>query len=74
MLQNVDRLLHAAGARFEDLTHAVTYLKRAEDASVVAAASARAGLSDDLPHVVCVAEVCRAEWLCEMEAFAVLPG
>jgi len=74
MLQNVDRLLHAAGAGFDRLTHAVTYVKRAEDAPAVAAASARAGFPDDLPHVVCVAEVCRAEWLCEMEAYAVLPA
>jgi enamine deaminase RidA (YjgF/YER057c/UK114 family) len=72
MLQNVDRLLHAAGAGTGDLAHAVTYVKRAQDAPAVAAACARAGLPGDLPHVVCVAEVCRDEWLCEMEAYAAL--
>ncbi|HET8946102.1 MAG TPA: Rid family hydrolase [Candidatus Polarisedimenticolia bacterium] len=74
MLQNVDRLLHAAGAGFDSLAHAVTYVKRAGDAPAVVAACARAGFPGDVPHIVCVAEVCRAEWLCEMEAFAALPA
>ena len=74
MLQNVDRLLHAAGAGFGDLAHAVTYVKRAQDAPAVSSACARAGLPADLPHVICVAEVCRDEWLCEMEAYAALPA
>ena len=39
----------------------------------LAAACAAAGLPADLPHVVCVAEVCRPEWLCEMEAYGVAP-
>jgi enamine deaminase RidA (YjgF/YER057c/UK114 family) len=74
MLQNVERLLHAAGAGFESLAHAVTYVKRAGDAPAVAAACARAGLPGEVPHVICVADVCRAEWLCEMEAYAALPA
>jgi enamine deaminase RidA (YjgF/YER057c/UK114 family) len=74
MLQNVDRLLHAAGAGFEQLAHAVTYVKRGDDAPAIAAACARAGFPEDIPHVVCVADVCRAEWLCEMEAYAALPA
>jgi enamine deaminase RidA (YjgF/YER057c/UK114 family) len=74
MLQNVDRLLHAAGAGFASLAHAVTYVKRAEDAPAIAAACVRAGFPVEVPHVVCVAEVCRAEWLCEMEAYAALPA
>jgi enamine deaminase RidA (YjgF/YER057c/UK114 family) len=73
MLQNVERLLHAAGAGFGQLAHAVTYVKRAGDAPAVAAACARAGFPEEVPHVVCVADVCRADWLCEMEAYAALP-
>jgi enamine deaminase RidA (YjgF/YER057c/UK114 family) len=74
MLQNVDRLLHVAGAGFDSLAHAVTYVKRAEDAPAIAAACARAGFPTEVPHVVCVADVCRAEWLCEMEAYGALPA
>ena len=73
MTRNVERLLAGAGARFSDLRHAVTYVKRATDAAAVVAACAAAGLPADLPHVVCVAEVCRPEWLCEMEAYGVAP-
>lgn len=71
MLGNVERLLAGAGGRFTDLVHAVTYVKSPDAAGAVAAACAAAGLPADLPHVVCVAEVCRPEWLCEMEAYGV---
>ena len=73
MVRNVERLLDAAGSGFSQLTHAVTYVKRSAEAAAVAAACAAAGLPADLPHVLCVAEVCRPEWLCEMEAYGVAP-
>ena len=73
MLQNVERLLDTAAAGFAHLSHAVTYVKRPEDAAAVAAACAAAGLPAELPHVLCVAEVCRPEWLCEMEAYGIEP-
>jgi enamine deaminase RidA (YjgF/YER057c/UK114 family) len=73
MLQNIARLLAGAGAGFAHLAHAVTYVKRPADAAAIAAACAAAGLPADLPHVVCVAEVCRPEWLCEMEVYGVAP-
>ncbi|HZN04472.1 MAG TPA: RidA family protein [Candidatus Polarisedimenticolia bacterium] len=71
MLKNIERLLGGAGAGFADLSHAVTYVKRPGDEPAVRAACAAAGLPADLPHVICVAEVCRPEWLCEMEAYGV---
>jgi hypothetical protein len=34
--------------------------------------AARRGLPAGLPNTVCLADICRPEWLCEMEMTAVL--
>ena len=73
MLLNVEQLLAGQGAGLGAVVSAVTYLKRAVDADTVRAAARAAGLSDAIPHTLCVADICRPEWLCEIEAIAVLP-
>jgi enamine deaminase RidA (YjgF/YER057c/UK114 family) len=74
MLTNVRELLEGQGAGLANVVSAVTYLKSADDRGALLDACRRAGLADHVPHTVCVADVCRPEWLCEMEAIAVLAG
>jgi len=72
MLLNVEQLLAGQGAGLDRLVQAVTYVKRAADRDAVLAACAAAGFPESIPHTICVADVCRPEWLCEMEAIAVV--
>jgi enamine deaminase RidA (YjgF/YER057c/UK114 family) len=72
MLLNVEQLLAGQGAGLDRLVQAVTYVKRASDRDAIVAAGRAAGVPGGIPHTVCVADVCRPEWLCEMEAIAVL--
>jgi enamine deaminase RidA (YjgF/YER057c/UK114 family) len=72
MLLNVRRLLESQGAGLAQVTSAVTYLKSGADRADLLRACREAGLPDQTPHTVCIADVCRPEWLCEMEATAVL--
>jgi enamine deaminase RidA (YjgF/YER057c/UK114 family) len=72
MLLNVEALLAGEGASLARLTSAVTYLKRPGHRAAFLKAARRRGLPDRIPNTICVAEVCRPEWLCEMEAVAVL--
>jgi enamine deaminase RidA (YjgF/YER057c/UK114 family) len=72
MLLNVRRLLESQGAGLDRIVSAVTYLKSGADRADLLEACRAAGLPDRTPHTICVADVCRAEWLCEMEAIAVL--
>jgi len=72
MLLNVEQLLAGQGAGLDRLVQAVTYVKRAGDRDAILAACAAAGVPETVPHTICVADVCRPEWLCEMEAIAVV--
>jgi enamine deaminase RidA (YjgF/YER057c/UK114 family) len=72
MLLNIQQLLAGQGAGFRHLVSAITYLKRAEDLPLVQEVCRRRGIPETIPNTFCVAEVCRPEWLCEMEAIAVL--
>jgi enamine deaminase RidA (YjgF/YER057c/UK114 family) len=72
MLLNVEQLLAGQDAGLDRLVQAVTYVKRAHDRDAVLAACRAAGVPESIPHTVCVADVCRPEWLCEMEAIAVV--
>jgi enamine deaminase RidA (YjgF/YER057c/UK114 family) len=72
MLANVESLLAGQRAGLRHLVSAVTYLKRPVDRPTLVAALRRRGLSDDLPHTICHAAICRPDWLCEMEAVAIL--
>lgn len=72
MLLNVGRLLAGEGATLDETTSAVTYLKRPELLEPFCRAAARSGLSVRIPNTLCVADVCRPDWLCEIEATAVI--
>jgi len=72
MLLNVEQLLAGQGAGYADLVSAITYLKRGEDGEVFRRVARQRGLPPELPNTLCVADVCRPEWLCEIEAIAIL--
>jgi enamine deaminase RidA (YjgF/YER057c/UK114 family) len=72
MLLNVETLLAAQSASFQDVLSAVTYIKRPEDAPLMRRILNQRGLGD-LPNAVVHAAVCRPDLLCEMEAVAALP-
>jgi enamine deaminase RidA (YjgF/YER057c/UK114 family) len=72
MLLNIQQLLAEQGAGFRHLVSAITYLKRAEDLPRMQEVCSRRGFPDTIPNTFCVADVCRPEWLCEMEAIAVM--
>ena len=74
MMTNVEQLLAGQGAGFRDLVSVTTYLKHQEDCTRFLSECRRRGIPEDIPHTVCVAEVCRPTWLCEMEAIAALGG
>jgi len=73
MLLNVEELLRPHGATWADLAHGVTYLKSADYYGLYQQRCAERGIVD-VPHTIVVADVCRPELLCEMEAIAVLPS
>lgn len=72
MLLNIEELLRPHGASWADLAHGVTYLKSARYYGLYQQMCAERGIVD-VPHTIVVADVCRPELLCEMEAVAVLP-
>jgi enamine deaminase RidA (YjgF/YER057c/UK114 family) len=72
MLLNVEQLLAGQGAGLERIVQAVTYVKRAADRDAILGACRDAGVPGAIPHTLCVADICRPEWLCEMEAIAVV--
>jgi enamine deaminase RidA (YjgF/YER057c/UK114 family) len=74
MLQNVAALLHGQGASFDDVVTAITYLKRPDFLETFYGVWDVCGLPADIPNTVSIADVCRPEWLCEIEVIAVLPG
>ena len=74
MLLNVERLLSEAGAKADDIVRARhTYLKHPEDLDSFRSIYAERGFPLDIPHTVCHADVCRPEWLVEIEVAAILP-
>ena len=73
MLLNVEALLQAQGASFNDVVSAITYVKHPEDAGKLQAIFQDAGYAG-FPNVLVAAEVCRPELLCETELLAVLPA
>jgi enamine deaminase RidA (YjgF/YER057c/UK114 family) len=72
MLRNIETLLRAQCATFEDVVSAVAYLKRPNDAAVVRGMLRDRGF-DGFPCAFVDAPLCRPELLCEIEAVAVLP-
>ena len=74
MLLNVEELLQGSGAALSDVVRATTYLKNPRDLDCFRRVCAERGFPADVPHTVCRADVCRPEWLCEMEAEAIYPA
>jgi len=72
MLLNIQQLLAEQGAGFRHLVSAITYLKRPEDLPPMLDVCRRRGFPEQIPNTFCVADVCRPEWLCEMEVIAVM--
>ena len=72
MLHNVEELLRVQGAGYGNVVSAVTYLKRAEFREPFERVAARRGFPALVPNTLCVADVCRPEWLCELEAIAII--
>jgi len=74
MFGNVHALLEKCGMRMGDVASATAYLKRKEDYRRFFEAAESHGLSRELPIAAVVADICRPEWLCEIEAHAVSIG
>ena len=74
MLDNVDALLAAQGASLADTLHAVTYLKERDSYPTFLQVCAARGVPETLLNTVVVADVCRPDWLCEIELTALLPA
>jgi enamine deaminase RidA (YjgF/YER057c/UK114 family) len=72
MLDNVAQVLAGEGLGLQDVTSAVTYLKRPRYREAFLEAARRAGLPASIPNTLCLAAVCRPEWLCEIEATVTL--
>lgn len=72
MLVNVEQLFAAQGASYDHVVQAITYLKRPEYLEPFVRIAGSRGLPETVPHTLCIADVCRPEWLCELEAIAVL--
>ena len=72
MLVNVEQVLAGQGAGYLDVVSAITYLKRPEYLDAFRSVAARRGLPGGVPNTICVADVCRPDWLCEMELTAIL--
>ena len=73
MLHNVENLLAGSGATMGDIVRATTYLKDGGDYELYQGIWRAKGLPRDIPHTICRADVCRPDWLCEIEAVAIFP-
>jgi enamine deaminase RidA (YjgF/YER057c/UK114 family) len=70
MFGNLAALLDGAGMKFDHALSATAYLKQAGYRQAFGRAAAVAGLPEDVPTAVVVADICRPEWLCELELCA----
>jgi enamine deaminase RidA (YjgF/YER057c/UK114 family) len=73
MMENVEILLAGQGAALQDLATAITYLKQPEFLAPFFEVCAELAVPEDIPNTISVADVCRPEWLCEIEGIAVCP-
>jgi enamine deaminase RidA (YjgF/YER057c/UK114 family) len=71
MLKNIEALLASQDAGYANVVSAITYLKEPAYAAPFRRVAARRGLPARVPNTLCVADICRPEWLCEMEVTAV---
>lgn len=72
MFLNVEQLLAAQEATMEDMVTVTTYLKKAADLDVLYKVCRERSIPGDIPNTVTVADICRPEWLCEVEGIAVI--
>jgi enamine deaminase RidA (YjgF/YER057c/UK114 family) len=72
--ENLRALLAGSGMDFGDVVSATAYLKRKDDFRDFLKAAAAHGLAVETPTAVVVANICRPEWLWEIEACAVKTG
>jgi enamine deaminase RidA (YjgF/YER057c/UK114 family) len=72
-LENVMALLVAGGTQLGDLHQLTAYVRRVEDGSTVGAILRRR-LPSQVPFIVVRGEVCRRQWLVEIEGIAVVAG
>jgi enamine deaminase RidA (YjgF/YER057c/UK114 family) len=71
MFDNVQALLARSGMQLRDVVNATAYLKRKDDFRDFLKAAYAYGLTAETPTAVVVADLCRPEWLCEIEVCAV---
>jgi len=71
MLLNVEQLLAGSGAQVSDIVRATTYLKDSEDFEAFKRIYTERGFPLNIPHTICKAEVCRPDWLVEIEVTAI---
>ena len=74
MLLNVEGLLEAQNATPDDLVTVITYLKKPEFLAPFYQVYKERSFPQDAPNTVSVADVCRSDWLCEIETIAVIPS
>ena len=70
MFGHVGSLLAQEGMGMQDVLAATAYLKRADYLGKFRDAAAAAGLVSTIPCGVVVADICRPQWLCEIELCA----
>lgn len=73
MLLNVEELLQGSDAQLSDIAWATTYLKHAEDYETFKRVLGEKDFPLDIPHTICNADVCRPDWLVEIEVMAIFP-
>lgn len=73
MLLNVERLLEAYGFTTQDIVALITYLKEPKFLDTFYKVYEECSFPKDAPNCISVADICRPEWLCEIEAIAVRP-
>ena len=74
MLLNVEELLHGSAAQLSDIVQATTYLKHAEDCETFKRVLGEKDFPLDIPHTICKADICRPDWLVEIEVMAIFPS
>lgn len=70
MFGNAIALLGGSAMGMNDVLFATAYLKRGDYAGDFTGAARAHGLGPDIPCAVVVADICRPEWLCEIELCA----
>ncbi|HEY64022.1 MAG TPA: hypothetical protein G4O02_05570 [Caldilineae bacterium] len=73
MLLNVESLLGAYDFTPHDIVSLITYLKEPGFLDTFYKIYEECSFPADAPNCISIADICRPEWLCEMEAIAVLP-